>query len=149
MLEMKGFEIRLIGTEFPDSKIAQKLLVTVPERYEASVTTLENMKDMSKITLAEILHAFQAQEQRRFMREDYEIEGALPAKHQDAEEKNEKNLALTSDNTTSNQFQKKVEIQRKTTHLVNTVVRKVIHLSDAGGDQMQSAANVINLDMKP
>ncbi|XP_057746552.1 uncharacterized protein LOC130965813 [Arachis stenosperma] len=74
-------KVRLLGTEFTDSRIVEKILVTVPERYEASITTLENTKDLSKITLAGVLHALQAQEQRRLMRQDHVVEGALPAKH--------------------------------------------------------------------
>ena len=62
-------KVRLLGTKFTDSRIVEKILVTVPERYEASITTLENRKDLSsKITLSEVLHALQAQEQRRLMR---------------------------------------------------------------------------------
>jgi len=53
-------KIRLLGKDFTDSKIAEKILVTVPERYEASIASLENTKDLSKITLAEVLHALQA-----------------------------------------------------------------------------------------
>ncbi|XP_016507659.2 uncharacterized protein LOC107825324 [Nicotiana tabacum] len=76
-------KVRLLGTKFLDSRIVEKILVTVPEIYEASITTLENTKDMSKITLAELLNALQAQEQRRLMRQDRHVEGALPAKHED------------------------------------------------------------------
>jgi len=43
-------KVRLLGTQFADSRIVEKILVTVPERYEASITTLENTKDLSKIT---------------------------------------------------------------------------------------------------
>ncbi|XP_020216772.1 uncharacterized protein LOC109800398 [Cajanus cajan] len=74
-------KIRLLGSDFADSRIVEKILVTVPERYEASITSLENSKNLSKITLAEVLHALQAQEQRRLMREDRAVEGALSAKH--------------------------------------------------------------------
>jgi len=56
-------KVRLLGTQFADSRIVEKILVTVPERYEASITTLENTKDLSKITLAAVLHAMQAKEQ--------------------------------------------------------------------------------------
>ena len=51
------------------------------ERYEASITTLDNTKDLSKITLVVVLHALQDQEQRRLMRQDHVVEGALPVKH--------------------------------------------------------------------
>ena len=50
-------KVRLVGTNFLDCIIIEKILVTVPERYEASITTLENTKHMSKITLIEVLHA--------------------------------------------------------------------------------------------
>ena len=50
-------KVRLLGSDFADSRIVEKILVTVPEKYEASITTLENTKDLSKITLAEVLHA--------------------------------------------------------------------------------------------
>ena len=73
-------KVRLLGTEFADSRIVEKILVTVPERYEASIATLENTKDLSKITLAEVLHALQAQEQRRLMRQEGSMEGAFQAK---------------------------------------------------------------------
>ncbi|XP_047257590.1 uncharacterized protein LOC124889659 [Capsicum annuum] len=55
--------VRLLGSMFNDSRIVEKILVTVPKRFKATITTLENTKDMSKITLAEFLNALQAQEQ--------------------------------------------------------------------------------------
>ncbi|KAA8519315.1 hypothetical protein F0562_013571 [Nyssa sinensis] len=75
-------KVRLLGSGFTDSRIVEKILVTVPERYEATITTLENTKDLSKISSAELLNALQAPEQRRLMRKDKTIEGALAAKHQ-------------------------------------------------------------------
>ena len=60
----------------------EKLLVTVPERFESLISALENSKDLSTITLAELLNALQAQEQRRIMRQEGSIEGALQAKLQ-------------------------------------------------------------------
>ena len=50
-------KIRLLGTKFFDSRIVQKILVTIPEKFEASITTLENTKDLSNITLVELLSA--------------------------------------------------------------------------------------------
>ena len=76
-------KIRLLGGDFANSRIVEIFLVTVPKRYEASIVSLENTKDLSKITLAEVVHALQAQEQRRLMREDRVVEGALQAKHHD------------------------------------------------------------------
>ncbi|CAJ2662460.1 unnamed protein product [Trifolium pratense] len=73
-------KVRLLGTQFSDSRIVEKLLVTVPERYEASIASLENTKDLSKITLPEVLHALHAQKQRRLMREERTIDGICLAK---------------------------------------------------------------------
>jgi len=79
----------------------------VSERYEASIASLENTKDLSKITLAEVLHALQAQEQRRLMRQDRVVEGALPAKHHEDDESKKyffkKNQPASSENSANNQ----------------------------------------------
>nr|KYP43259.1 hypothetical protein KK1_035314 [Cajanus cajan] len=86
-------KVRLLGTEFSDSRIVQKILVTVPEKFEASITLLENTKDLSKITLEELVSAMQAQEKRSKMRDEVYVEGALQAKLQinQAEKKKMKN----------------------------------------------------------
>jgi hypothetical protein len=60
--------VRLLRTTFTYSRIIEKLMVIVPKKYEALITTLENTKDLLKITLAELLNSLQAQEQRRLMR---------------------------------------------------------------------------------
>jgi hypothetical protein len=39
-------KIRLLGFELSNSRIVEKILVTVPKRYEATITTLENTKDL-------------------------------------------------------------------------------------------------------
>jgi hypothetical protein len=102
-------KVRLLGTYFSDCRIVEKILVTVPERYEASITTLEHTKDLSKIILAELINALQAQEQRRLMRQDRIFEGALPAKHQEyGKKKYFKKYQLSSnENTASNINQSK------------------------------------------
>lgn len=87
-------KVRLLGSEFPDSRLVQKILVTVPERFEATIASLENTKDLSKMSLAELIQALQSQEQRRLMRSDEGfVEGTLAA------------------GTQSNNFQQKVAMQ--------------------------------------
>jgi len=39
-------KVRLLGSVLKDSRIVETLLVTVPERFEATITTLENTKDL-------------------------------------------------------------------------------------------------------
>lgn len=72
--------IRLLGKDFSDERIVEKILVSIPERYEAKISSLEETKDLSKITLAELVNAMNAQEQRRAMREEGTMEGAFQAK---------------------------------------------------------------------
>ena len=50
-------KVRLLGSEFLDSRLVQKILVTVPERFEATISSLENTKDLSKVSMAELIHA--------------------------------------------------------------------------------------------
>ncbi|XP_074379364.1 retrovirus-related Pol polyprotein from transposon TNT 1-94 isoform X2 [Apium graveolens] len=73
-------KVKLLGTDFPDSRIVQKILVTLPEKFEVTISALENSKDLSTITLAELLNALKAQEQRRLMRQEGTVEGAYQAK---------------------------------------------------------------------
>lgn len=55
-------KVRLLGTDFYASRIVQKVQVTIPEKFEATISSLENLKDLSSITLAELLNALQTQE---------------------------------------------------------------------------------------
>ena len=50
-------KVRLLGFKFYDSRIIQKILVTIPEKFETTISSLENAKDLSKISLAELLNA--------------------------------------------------------------------------------------------
>ena len=52
--------VRLLGSSLLDSRIVEKNLLTMLERFEASITALENTKDLSMITLVELLNALQA-----------------------------------------------------------------------------------------
>ena len=56
---------------------------------------MENTKDLTKVSLVELMHALQAQEQRRLMRSEGSVEGALAARAQSRQggkrKKNEKN----------------------------------------------------------
>ena len=76
-------QIKLLGEEFPHQRVVEKLLVSLPERYESKISSLEDTKDLSKITVAELINALQVVEQRRTMRqkeEDQKVEGAYLAK---------------------------------------------------------------------
>ncbi|XP_038889291.1 uncharacterized protein LOC120079198 [Benincasa hispida] len=84
-----------------DSRIVEKILVTVPKKFEASISALENTKDLTQITLAEILNALQAQKQRRAMKLEGVVEGALQAKPENARN-NKKNQNLNGKSSANN-----------------------------------------------
>ena len=50
-------EMRLYGKEFSNERIVQKILVTRPKKYEATIFTLENSKDLSSISWVELVNA--------------------------------------------------------------------------------------------
>ncbi|XP_052193800.1 uncharacterized protein LOC127802144 [Diospyros lotus] len=77
MLLSLANKVRLLGKDFPDQRIIEKILVTLLERYEVTISSLENTKDLSSISLVELINALQAQEPRRLIRKEGAVEGAL------------------------------------------------------------------------
>nr|XP_019067534.1 uncharacterized protein LOC109119448 [Solanum lycopersicum] len=43
--------IRLLGEEFTDKRIVEKVIVTLPERFEFNISSLDESKDLSKLSL--------------------------------------------------------------------------------------------------
>ncbi|XP_074356313.1 uncharacterized protein LOC141696015 [Apium graveolens] len=78
-------KMRLMGEDVPDSKIVEKLFVSLPERFESKLSSLEDSKDISELSLSKLINSLQAQEQRRAMRNketENAVEGAFLAKTQ-------------------------------------------------------------------
>ncbi|XP_052197215.1 uncharacterized protein LOC127804394 [Diospyros lotus] len=44
-------QIKMLGDEFPESRIVEKVLVILPERFESKISSLEDSKDLSKLSL--------------------------------------------------------------------------------------------------
>ena len=72
-------KVRLLGKDFSDERIVQKILITLPEKYVSKISSLEESKDLSSISLAELVNALQAQEQMRMIRTKESMKGALQA----------------------------------------------------------------------
>ncbi|XP_038902496.1 uncharacterized protein LOC120089156 [Benincasa hispida] len=47
-------KVRALGTNLSDNRLVQKILVSVPERYEATIASLENTKNLSKLKVIEM-----------------------------------------------------------------------------------------------
>ncbi|PKI49124.1 hypothetical protein CRG98_030470 [Punica granatum] len=50
-------KIRVLGIDIKDDRLVQKILVSVPERFEATIASSENGKELSDIKLAKVLSA--------------------------------------------------------------------------------------------
>ncbi|XP_031271789.1 uncharacterized protein LOC116130178 [Pistacia vera] len=72
-------KIILLGEEMTDKRIVEKVLVSLPKRFESKISSLEDSKDLSQITLTDLVHDLQAQEQRRLLRQEDSSEGAMVA----------------------------------------------------------------------
>ena len=70
-------KIRSLGEEFLDARIVEKVLVTLPKRFESKISSLEESRDLSQISLAELMNALQAQEQIKALRQENVTKGAL------------------------------------------------------------------------
>ncbi|KAG8479501.1 hypothetical protein CXB51_029291 [Gossypium anomalum] len=55
--------IRLLGEQFDEARIMEKVLSTLLERYEAKISSLEDLRDLTSISLTELINALYAQEQ--------------------------------------------------------------------------------------
>ena len=62
----------------------QKILVTILEKYESKIPALEELKDLSNITIGELVNALQVQEQRRMMRHKEPVQGVFHIKAQNS-----------------------------------------------------------------
>lgn len=63
-------QIKLLGGEFTSQRVVDKLLVTLPEKYEGKISSLEDTKDLSKLTFSELINSLHAVDQRRAMRNE-------------------------------------------------------------------------------
>uniref|UniRef100_A0A2P2JZB8 Retrovirus-related Pol polyprotein from transposon TNT 1-94 n=1 Tax=Rhizophora mucronata TaxID=61149 RepID=A0A2P2JZB8_RHIMU len=70
-------QIRVLGEDFLNRNIVQKVLVSMPERFEVKISSLEDLKDLNTISLPELLNSLQAQGQRRLLRQEENIEGVF------------------------------------------------------------------------
>ncbi|XP_050238095.1 uncharacterized protein LOC126687580 [Mercurialis annua] len=73
-------QMRLYGEVVEDFKVVEKILISLPEKFEAKVTAIEESCDLKRLTISEMISKLQAQEQRNSMRNVDVSEGAFQAK---------------------------------------------------------------------
>ncbi|KAG8491616.1 hypothetical protein CXB51_014995 [Gossypium anomalum] len=72
--------IRLLCEDFSDSRVVEKVITTLPERFESKISSLEDSRDLTTISLSELVNSLYALEQRRANRQEDHPEGAFQAK---------------------------------------------------------------------
>ncbi|WJZ92889.1 hypothetical protein VitviT2T_011862 [Vitis vinifera] len=82
-------QMRLLGEAFTDQKVVEKIMVSVPQKFEAKISAIEESCDLQTLTIVELTSKLHAQEQRVLMRGDEATEGAFQANHKG---KNSRNL---------------------------------------------------------
>ncbi|GKV16598.1 hypothetical protein SLEP1_g27220 [Rubroshorea leprosula] len=72
--------IRLHGEEFPDRRVVEKIIVSVPDKFESKISAIEESCDLKELTITELISKLQAHEQRLVMKTDETTEGAFLAR---------------------------------------------------------------------
>jgi len=70
-------QIKLLRGKFLESRIVEKVLVVLPERFEPKISSIEESKDLSIISLTKQVNVLQAQEQRRLLKHEETTNFAL------------------------------------------------------------------------
>ncbi|KAG8503616.1 hypothetical protein CXB51_001792 [Gossypium anomalum] len=68
------------SSKISEARIVEKVLSTLPERYEAKISSLEDSRDLATISLTELINTLYAQEQRKASRMEEHQERAFQAK---------------------------------------------------------------------
>lgn len=81
-------QIRVLGEPLTDQRVVEKVLVSLPEKFEAKISSLEESRNLSEITLSELINALQATEQRRAIRKEESLESAFMSSQSKKNKKN-------------------------------------------------------------
>ncbi|XP_017979660.1 PREDICTED: uncharacterized protein LOC108662699 [Theobroma cacao] len=73
-------QLRLLGKAILEDRLVSKMLVSLPEKYESKISSLEDSKDLSQLTLKELVNALEGLEQKRAFRQKKLVDSALVAR---------------------------------------------------------------------
>ncbi|XP_055822066.1 uncharacterized protein LOC129890558 [Solanum dulcamara] len=74
-------KIRLFGEIFLDSKVVEKMMISLPARFESKILAIEESCDLKTLSVAELISKLQAQEQRSSIRDGEVAEVAFQAQY--------------------------------------------------------------------
>ncbi|WJZ82104.1 hypothetical protein VitviT2T_001894 [Vitis vinifera] len=64
-------QMRFLGEAFTDQKVVEKIMVSVPQKFEAKISAIEESCDLQSLTIAELTNKLHAQEQRVLIEKYY------------------------------------------------------------------------------
>ncbi|KAL0317184.1 UNVERIFIED_CONTAM: putative mitochondrial protein [Sesamum angustifolium] len=73
-------QLKAYGEDIPEKRVVEKLLISVTEKYDPIVTTIEETKDITTLTVTELVGSLEAYEKRRSRREEISLENAFQSK---------------------------------------------------------------------
>ncbi|XP_047251356.1 uncharacterized protein LOC124886573 [Capsicum annuum] len=74
-------KIRLFGEIFPVSKVVEKMMISLPARFESKISVVEESCDLKTLFVTELISKLQAQEQRTSIKDEEVEEVEFQAKH--------------------------------------------------------------------
>ncbi|KAK4404462.1 hypothetical protein Sango_0814800 [Sesamum angolense] len=63
-------QLKSYGEDIPEKRVVEKLLISVTDKYDPIVTTIEETKDITTLTVTELVGSLEAYEKRRSRREE-------------------------------------------------------------------------------
>ena len=73
-------QMRTYGEEINDQKIVEKILISLPEKYEYIIAAIEESKDLSTLTVQQLMSSLESHEERKLQRQESSIESAFRSK---------------------------------------------------------------------
>ncbi|KAH0633606.1 hypothetical protein KY284_036392 [Solanum tuberosum] len=87
-------QIRILGETFPDHKVVEKILISLPDKFEFKISAIEESCDLTTLTIAELISKLQVQEQRVTMKSEGIVEDAFQARHKFKHQKKSRKVWL-------------------------------------------------------
>ncbi|KAL0300783.1 UNVERIFIED_CONTAM: hypothetical protein Sradi_6355100 [Sesamum radiatum] len=112
-------QLKAYGEDIPEKKVVEKLLISVTEKYDPIVTTIEETKDITTLTVTELVGSLEAYEKRRSRREENSLENAFQSKlnmRSQNSNRKEKNFKSTMEDK-KKQNMRPCRICKRTNHL--------------------------------
>ncbi|KAL0299067.1 UNVERIFIED_CONTAM: hypothetical protein Sradi_6566500 [Sesamum radiatum] len=112
-------QLKAYGEDIPEKRVVEKLLISVTEKYDPIVTTIEETKDITTLTVTELVGSLEAYEKRRSRREENSLENAFQSKlnmRSQNSNRKEKNFKSTMEDK-KKQNMRPCRICKRTNHL--------------------------------